>query len=267
MKRNKRKTYLILSVLFIILCLGLTMGLTLGKYVGEWDHGFGLQISPVEKDETDHTLRRYFRSNELLPVSEAASYAVNGTSAWFTVANALDSSTVSQDKVDYKLTWYVSIDGSNWTEYKTESGSFAANVYKVDKYTVEPVTLSGVTNKFVKVHGKTTSFLQEDIEAIYSFSYSDHTVETDFADGVITVKLDTNDASGNYGFRWSAGIAPDNSDPTGIFANAVAGPSELNVTLNKNTAYEFLFFVTDSALLEQLHGGADVTTLVSVVKK
>ena len=135
-----------LILLSILLCLGATVSLVLGKYAGEWKHGFGLQVTPVgEQVQVDHTLRRYFRSNELLPVSEGASYAVNGTSAWFTVANGLDSSTVSEDTVSYSLTWYVSEDGAEWTQHKKISASFAKNSYKVNKYTVEPVLLDGTT--------------------------------------------------------------------------------------------------------------------------
>ena len=263
MRRNKRKKR-ILIVLFVILCLGLTVGLTLGKYAGEWAHNFGLLISPIDQDETDTTLRRYFRSNELLPASEGKTYTVNGTSGWFTVANALDSSTVSEDTIKYTLTWYVSADGNTWTEHKKETGTFAANEYKKAKYTVEPVTLNGTVYNYVKVHGETSSFLQEDIEAVYTFNYSNYSIETTHSNGVITVKIDTNDMSGDYKFTWPAGIVPDNSDPNKIFTNALTGPSELTVSLNKDTAYEFLFFVTDDTLLD---GSSDITNIISITKK
>lgn len=263
MKKNNRKKHILIA-LSILLCIGIAAGAVLAKYAGEWDHAFGLLISPVEQNEIDTTLRRYFRSNELLPASEGASYTVNGTEGWFTVANALDSSTVSEDEIQYALTWYVSADGNSWTEYKEESGTFAANEYKVAKYTVEPVTLEGTVYNYVKVHGETSSFLQEDIEAVYTFLYSDYEVEKTASDGVVSVKLDTNDMDGDYQFTWSAGITPDNSDPNLIFTTASNGPSELTVKLGKNTAYEFLFFVTDAALLD---GATDLTALVTVTKE
>lgn len=267
MRKNKR-TKRILIVLFVILCIGLVAGLTLGKYAGEWKHGFGLLISPTDQDDTDTTLRRYFRSNELLPVSENVAYTINGTSGWFSVANALDSSTVSQDTINYTLTWYVSTDGTTWTEHKTETGSFEKDEYKVTKYTVEPVTISGTTYNKVKVSGKTSSFLQEDIEAVYTFNYSNYSINTSFANGVITLDIDMNDVSGEFKFSWPEGIAPDNSDPSGLFKNAIAGPSNATVTLNKNTAYQFLFFVTDGELLEQLNNTpSNAEQIVTMIKK
>ena len=78
---------------------------------------------------------------------------------------------------------------------------------------------------------------------------------------MITVKIDTNDMSGDYKFTWPAGIVPDNSDPNEIFTNALKGPSELTVTLNKDTAYEFLFFVTDDS------GLSDATDKISITKE
>jgi len=266
MRRNSWKTRTVV-LLTVLLCLALATGLVLARYAGKWEHGFGLLISPVEQDETDHSLRRYFRSNELLPASEGASYTVNGTSAWFTVANALDSATVSEDVIRYTLTWYVSSDGSAWTEYKTESGTMAAGEYKVDRYELAPVTLNGAVHNYIKVHGKTSSFLQEDLEARYSFVYSDLKCAYAYADGVITVATDTNDMSGEYKFVWPAGITPDNSDPSGLLKTAAAGPAEITVTLEKNTAYESLFFVTDSALKAQLDADpASAVNYVTLVK-
>lgn len=266
MRRNNRKNP-ILTVLLVVLCLGLIAGLAFGKYAGEWNHLFGLIISPVQQVETDTSLRRYFRSNELLPASEGAAYTVNGTNTWFSVANALDSSTVSEDTVKYSLTWYISTDGSTWTEHKREGGTFSANTYDVKRYTVEPVTVSGTTYNMVKVCGKTSSFKQEDIEAVYTFTYSDYVADVSYADGVITVDIDTNDMAGEYIFTWAAGIAPDNSDPTGIFANAVQGAGVLTATLGRDTGYTFYFFVTDAALLSQLNADpAEVTTYVAVNK-
>lgn len=267
MRENKRKKHIPI-ILFVILCLGLVVGLAFGKYAGEWKYGFGLLITPIEQNNIDTTLRRYFRSNELLPASETAEYTVNGTSAWFTVANALDSSTVSEDTINYTLTWFVSADGVTWTEYNKENGTFPAKEYKVKKYTVEPVTLDGTVYNYVKVCGKTSSFLQEDIEAVYTFQYSGYKVDTTYSSGVITIKIDTNDISGAFTFNWQDGIVPDNSDPTGTFADAAAGPEELSVTLHKNTAYEFLFFVTDETLYAQLNNGsANAAEIVTVVKE
>ena len=94
----------VLTVFLVVLCSVLIIGFTLARYASEWDHLFGLLISPTE--QIDHSLHRYFKSNELLPKSQSATYTVNGTSGWFTVSNALDSSTVSQDDIKYDLTWY-----------------------------------------------------------------------------------------------------------------------------------------------------------------
>ncbi len=263
MRTNKRKKYIPI-VLFVILAVGLVAGLTFGKYAGEWKNPFGLLISPVGNNNVDTTLRRYFRSNELFPESESDVYAINGTSGWFTVANALDTNTVSQDTVNYTVTWYV-LDGTDtWTEYKKQNGSFAADVYRVDKYEVAPVTINGIVYDNIKVVAKTSSFLQEDIEAVYSFSYSDYQVITTHSNGVFTVIVDTNDMPGNYLFTWPAGIVPDNSDPNRIFTSALLGPSSLTARLNANTEYEFLFFVADSTLFEEPF---DVTNVIGVSKK
>ena len=261
MSTNKKRGLIILSVL---LCIGLVAGIALGKYSGEFKNAFGLLISPIEQIKTDTTLRRYFRSNELLPASDNATYAINGTSGWFTVANALDTKTVSQDTISYTLTWYVSADGNTWTEHKKETGTFAKDHYTTAKYTVAPVTVGETVYNNVKVVGKTSSFLQEDIEAIYIFTYSDYVMETACSNGIITIKIDTNDMSGDYQFSWPAGIVPDNSDPNKIFTAALAGPSEFTANLKNNTAYEFLFFVTDNSLLS---GSTDGSNIISVVKK
>ena len=263
MKSRKKRKYIPIF-LFALLSIGLVAGITLGRYAGEWKHGFGLIISPVE-DDSDYLLRRYFRSNELLPVSESAAYTVNGTSTWFSVANALDSLTVSKDEIKYTLTWYGSTDGTNWKEYDTKKGTFDANEYKVERYSLSPVTIDGAVCNHIKVHGSTSSFLQEDIEAVYTFVYSDYSVNTLYSSGVITLVLDTNDTAGDFTFNWAAGVTADNSDPTKIFQNATVGPSGLTVTLSKNTVHQFLFFVTDSTLSAQLNedpsGASDIVTV------
>ena len=260
MRKNKK----LLILLSVLLGIGLLAGLALGKYTGEWKNTFGLLISPVEQSETDNTLRRYFRSNELLPASENAKYTVHGTSGWFTVANALDKSTVSEDTISYSLTWYVSEDGNTWSEYRRENGSFTKNSYQVAKYTVTPVTIEGVTFNHIKVAGKTSSFLQENIEASYHFTYSNYTTETAYENGVLTIKIDTNDMSGDYQFSWPAGVTPDNSDPNGIFTQALVGPTEVTVTLKHNTDYTFLFFITDKDLQDAASSG---TNVISITKK
>ena len=267
MRTNKRKKRGLI-VLLVLLCVCLVIGIAFGKYSSEFKNIFGLLISPVEQTETDTTLRRYFRSNELLPASENATYAINGTNGWFTVANALDKNTVSQDTISYTLTWYVSEDGNTWTEHKKEIGTFAKNNYKTAKYTVAPVTIGETIYDNIKVVGKTSSFLQEDIEAVYTFTYSDYEMQTTYSNGVITVKIDTNDMSGNYKFSWPAGIVPDNSDPNKIFTTALTGPSSATVTLNKNTAYQFLFFATNGELLEQLNNTpSNAEQIVTMIKK
>ena len=263
MRTNRRKKYIPI-VLFVILAVGLVAGITFGKYAGEWKNVFGLLISPISNNETDTTLRRYFRSNELFPASQSDVYAINGTSGWFTVANGLDTNTVSQDTVNYTVTWYA-LDGTDsWFEYKKQNGSFAANTYRVDKYEVSPVTIDGIVYDNIKVVAKTSSFLQENIEATYSFSYSDYQVTTTYSNGIFTVIVDTNDMSGNYLFTWPDGIVADNSDPNRIFTNALLGPSSLTAWLNADTEYEFLFFVTDSTLFEEPF---EVTNVIGVSKK
>ena len=266
--RKSNKNKYVLLFLAIILSVGLLGGMTLARYAGEWSHSFGLSIFPVDK--TNHNLRRYFRSNELVPVSENAAYTVNGTSTWFTVANALDSEMVSEEDIKYTLTWFVSEDGITWTEYNKNkvNDKFGADEYQVKKFSVSPVEVGRNVCNYIKVHGTTSSFLQEDIEAVYTFNYSSYSADTMFADGVITINIDTNDVSGEFNFSWQEGITPDNSDPTGFFKNAIAGPSNSTVTLNKNTAYQFMFFVTDAELLEQLNNTpSDAGQIVTMTKE
>ena len=241
MEKIKKQKY-IQIVLWVMLCLVLLTDLTFSRYAGEWDHSFGLLVSP--SDQYDLTVQLYFRSNTLKPESEEAAYPVNGTSTWFTVANGLDSSTVSQDDIEYELTWYASVDGVTWTEYKNQSATLPAGEYTVAKHTVEPIIINETMHNFVKVVGATTSFKQENIEATYSFTYEAEDIELTYADGIITVSIDTNDVSGSYKFEWIEGITPDNSDPNGVFTAAVSGPSSKVVTLNLQTAYKFVFFIT-----------------------
>lgn len=259
---KKKSIWIVLAVLLSLL---LAVGLALGKYVGEWKNSFALLISPFQQQEIDTSLRRYFRSNELKPISqEIPHYEINGTTGWFTVANGLDSATISQDNVSYTLTWYVSQDGSTWTEAdRTEHGTLIKNVYQVVDYNIGPMTIDGVVYDYIQVVGKTTSFKQEDIQATYHFTYYDYVLETTYNGGVVTLTLDTNDMFGDYQFRWPMGMVPDNSDPNLIFTNAVSGPGELTAELDSNTLYEFHFFVTD----DNLFTGTDMTKVITVTKK
>ena len=263
MKDNKIKRR-IPTVLLIVLCISLVAGLALGKYAGEWKNVFDLLISPITQNTTDPSLRRYFRSNELRPASENATYAVNGTESWFTVANALDQSTVSQDTVLYTLTYYISESEGSWTAYQTESVSLTKDVYDVKKHTVSPITKNGTVYNTVRVEAKTSSFLQESIEATYTFTYSDYSVQTSASGGVITLAIDTGDMSGDYRITWIAGITPDNSDPNKMLTHAQNGPSEATVTLKHNTDYVFLFFITDDSLLG---GAVNASDMVTISKK
>ena len=267
MKKSNRKKYMLL-LLFVLLSVGLLGGMTLGRYAGEWKHSFGLSILPV--NNIDYSVKRYFRSNELLPVSENAAYTVNGTSAWFSVANGLDSNMVSEEDIKYTLTWYVSEDGITWTEYNKNkvNDKFDADEYQVKKFSVSPVEVGGNVCNYIKVHGTTSSFLQEDIEAVYTFIYLPHQIEISYFSGVIMVIIDTNDTSGDFEFTWKNGITPDNSDVTGIFKEAEVGPSKIEANLDKNTKYQFLFFVTDEANLEKLNNNpASAADYVTVEKK
>ena len=260
----KQKKWVILALL-LLLCTVLVVGLTLGRYTVEWKQGFGLVITPVEQ-EADPLLRKYFRSNEL--TAQGPSYEVNAYSTWFSVANALDSATYSQINVAYELRWFVSANGADWTPYRTESHSLAAGSYQVQRHTVAPISVDGAVYNWVKVEASTSSFLQEDISATYHFSYTYYSSQVTYAAGVIYLTLDTNNVGGQYVFSWAAGITPDNSDPTAIFAQAPMGPSTLTQTLDSGTTYEHMFFVTDASVLQQLEADPSAAaTLVSVTKK
>ena len=85
---------------------------------------------------------------------------------------------------------------------------------------------------------------------------------------MIAVYLNTHDEAGDYIFRWEEGVAPDNSDPTGLFSAAVAGPSSATLTAGKHSGYTYLFFVTDSDLYEQLEADSTaIGTAVTVEKQ
>ena len=198
----------------------------------------------------------YFRSNELMPVSQNVSYTVDGTAGWFTVANALDSQTWSTGVVDYTLSYFVSEDGNDWISYQTGEHTMDAGRYQVDKYELAPIQVNDTTYHWIKVTATTTSFLQEDLQAVYHFVPTGLSTEYGYADGVITLTIHTNNHAGTYRIGWASGIAPDNSDPSGTFSDAAAGASTLDVYLEKNTVYQYLFFVTDSAVLSALEGDA-----------
>ncbi len=259
MKRKQKLYNCIRLVLAVVLGLLLIAGVVWGRYAAEWDLDFDLLFSPVGGSEEDPSVRRYFRSNELTPVSDGTAYEVQGTSTWLTVANALDSQTVSAMDIDYTLTYYASADGSAWTAFKTERGTLAADTYQVEKYAVAPHTVEGTVCNYIKVRAATSSFLQEDLEAVYTFVYTDHTAAFSYADGVVTLRLDTNSRGGDYRFAWGAGLVPDNADPNGLLTAAAAGPSEVILTLTEDTAYEFLFFVTDADLMNADAATAAVT--------
>ena len=266
MRRNNRNKPIV-PIVLAVLVLGLVVGLVYGKYAGEWSHFFELIISPTQQENIDTSLRRYFRSNELLPVSEGANYAVNGTDTWFTVANALDSTMVSEDEIKYTLTWYYSADGSTWTQFDKVSDTLNKNTYDKQKYTVAPYTVGDVTYNTIKVVGESSSVKQEKIEAVYTFTYNDYIASISYADGIITVDIDTNDMAGDYIFTWAAGITPDNSDPNCIFTTATVGAGALTAKLTLDTGYRFYFFVTDAQLLSALNAGTyDVADCVKITK-
>ena len=248
-------------VLAVLLCLLLVAGVVWGRYAAQWDLDFGLLFSPVGGSTEDPSVRRYFRSNELTPASEGATYEVNAIATWLTVANGLDSATLSEQDVAYTLTYYASVDGVTWTQYKTESGTLTANTYQVEKYAVAPQTIEGTVCDYIKVHAATTSFVQEDLEAVYHFNYTDYTATATYGDGVVTLRLDTNSRGGDYRIAWDAGLAPDNADPNGLLTDAVVGPSAATLTLTADTAYTFLFFVTDAGLMDAAAATAAVTVI------
>lgn len=207
-------------------------------------------------------LKYYFRSNSLRPEAEGATYEVNGSDTWFTVANALDSAMVSTGKVDYTLTYYTSADGVTWQQSQTQTGSLPANTYTVQKYDLVPTT------PYLKVVASTDSFLQEDISAVFRFVGYEYSKSYDYASGVIRLTLNTNAQGGSYNFNWLSGITPDNANPSGTFATAPVGPGSLTANLNENTVCEYLFFVTDPALLTTLESDpAQAQTLVTVQKQ
>lgn len=248
--------------------------------------GNGTRVYPEGSDTTDMPLGKenalvdgldnrsgyftgpvyYFLSNELS--SSSPSYIVNGTTAWFTVANALNSTTYANAPVVYTLSWSVSEDGMAWTSYKTESDVLLpGNGRVVEKYGFGPIEENGTVYNWVKVQAFTASFTQDDIEAVYQFDYNDHDVEVSYDGGVITVTLNTNNFDGDFEFSWLKGITPDNSDPTGLFKDAAVGPADITVKLKKNTEYEFLFFVTDSELIQALKDGSSHAEEAVTVKK
>lgn len=211
--------------------------------------------------------RCYFRSNSLKPVSENAVYTVDGADTWFTVANGLDSTMVSQGQVNYTLTYDISTDGVTWQAYDSKTGSLPANTYTVQKYAVAPVTADGTTYPWIKVTASTTSFQQEDICAVFCFVSTGYAVNRTYESGVIKLTVNTNSQSGSFTFAWAEGITPDNSDPSGTFATAAIGPGALTASLDKHTVYDYLFFVTDPTLLANLESDStQITTLVTVEK-
>lgn len=212
--------------------------------------------------------RCYFRSNELKPVSQDAAYTVDGYDTWFTVANGLDSNMVSAADVHYTITYFVSDNGTDWVEYSTQSGVFTANTYQKQKFTVAPITKDGVTYNSVKVTASTESFPQEDLLAVFHFTYSGYKADYDYRSGVLRLTVNTNNQSGNFTFGWASGITPDNADPNGTFTFASVGPGTLTVALEQHSVYEYLFFVTDPTLLSSLESDStQVSTLVTVEKK
>lgn len=256
MNRISKSKITVIIILSAMLCVGLIAGLVWGKYSQEWQQVFQLLISPLINDEIeDPTDRYYFRSNELLAQSENTAYTVNGTSTWFTVANALDSSTFSKIDINYTLTWFVSENGTDWIYYDSKTAVFeSVNGYQVENYEVKPITIDDVTYDTVKVTASTSSFRQEDLSAVYTFIYTEPTIEITYSSGVITVTLDTNDFADRFTFTWASGITPDNSDPNRIFSSASDSESTLTTEepLSKNTGYTFVFFVTDVDLLAKL---------------
>ncbi len=203
----------------------------------------------------------YFRSNLLKPQSEAAQYAVKGSSVEITLSNALDSTAYSDTPVQYQLACYIP-DGDGWKLSTSHYGSLDGGSYNTVK---ETVTVQSESDR-VKVVANCLSGQMESLEAVFTFDTVPGSATWRLEDGVIFLQLTTGTQGGQYTFSWDAGIAADQSDPNQIFTAVSPGDTGCTVQLQSWSSYEFCFFVTDAAVLQELTGNeAKLAELVQFV--
>ncbi len=195
----------------------------------------------------------YFDSNMLKEGDTPPTYTVIGSSTFLTVANALDSSVYSKDDLTYALQYFVEVEGE-WSAVSTESFVIFGGAYRTMEHTVAPIVKDGVTYSKIKVTATATSggAANTALSAIFEFDYAPHSETLSYADGVITLRVNTKSDSGNFKFTWESGVITDASDPNLIFTSIDPALGTHTAALNAYTTYEFLFFVTDATLLEQL---------------
>lgn len=199
---------------------------------------------------TDKSQTLFFRSNLLRPIGEGQTYAVNGTSAWFTVANGLDSSTVSKDTVSYTVSYYIDRDGA-WELAQTETGTLSGGVFQKKTHTVALITVEGETFDHVRVVA-TAVGADRALEAEFDFDASPIEVSYALEENVVRMTVFTKDQSGSFTFGWKNGVLPDASDPNGILQAADPSVYTLDATLNAYTVYEFCFMISDASLFDQV---------------
>ncbi len=193
----------------------------------------------------------YFRSNLLKSASENASYDIKGGAAWFTLSNALDASTVSEDIVRYQIAYYVQQEGQ-WVQQGSEFYAFPGGSYGVKQFAVNPITVDGVTYNEVRVVANCLSGQMESIEAVFRFDHAAFEVAYRYENGVIYVNVKTKGYGGTYTFTWEDGVIADQSDPNKLFNNVPLGAQTYEVELAEWTEYQFCFFVTDGGILAEL---------------
>ena len=217
---------------------------------------------------TDKSQMIFFRSNLLRPEGMGQTYTVNGTSAWFTLANGLDSLTVSKEKISYSVSYFID-RGGVWEEVpeKAESKIVAGGLYSVIPHTVAPITVSGETFDRIKVVA-TAVGVDKPLEAVFEFDYSPMTISYTLVDNVICMKVYTADLEGSFAFTWKNGILPDASDPNGILQAADPAAKKLIAPLNAYTVYEFCFVISDVDLFYTVNADpeAQMPLTVSVEK-
>ncbi len=197
----------------------------------------------------------YFVSDRLSV--NAPNYTVHDADADIRITNAQDADMYSEDDLRYRLVYeYKKADV--WTEYapSVQTVYIPGGSYQERDYTVAPITVDGETYYDVRVKAlglndgvagvilsATFHFDSTPYEAVYRF---------DAADNIIYLTLHTNMQGGAYTFAWQSGVAPDNSDPTLVFADVTAASGTHTAALPALTTYEFRFYVTDAALLAKL---------------
>ena len=211
-----------------------------------------------------------FYSNILKESGALASYSVSGSSTFFTVANGIDSESYAGEDIKYKVELYIDTDADGVFEtlHTTKNYTLTGGQYSVQRTDITPLTGGGgVTYHVIKAVATRLTGDLVTLEAVFTLSSVSHSVSYVYDSGILYLTVNTNDEDGEYEFNWVSGIGPDNSDPNLIFTEAAAGPSSLNAYLNKNTEYDFIFFVNTPELRSQLSGDIEnAKAIVSVTK-